>query len=48
MLGKEIEYIKLLEIFIQVVEANKGKPVGSDEWILDAECRPNNIINQTG
>jgi hypothetical protein len=37
MLGKETEYIKLLEIFIQVVEANKGKPVGSDEWILDAE-----------
>lgn len=37
MLDKETEYIKLLEIFIQVVEANKGKPVGSDEWILDAE-----------
>jgi len=37
MLDKETEYIKLLEIFIQVVEANKGKPVGSDAWILDAE-----------
>ncbi len=37
MLKKETEYIKLLEIFIQVVEANKGKVVGNEEWILDAE-----------
>jgi len=37
MLDKETEYIKLLEIFIQVVEVNRGKPIGSEEWILDAE-----------
>jgi hypothetical protein len=31
------EYLKLLEIFVKIVEANKGLPVGEDDRMLDAE-----------
>lgn len=37
MLNKEKEYIKLLEILIKIVEANKGIHAGSDDRVLDAE-----------
>lgn len=34
---KEKEYLKLLETFIKVVEANKGLQAGADDRVLDAE-----------
>jgi hypothetical protein len=37
MLNKEKEYIKLLEILIKIIEANKGIHAGSDDRVLDAE-----------
>ena len=34
---KKEEYIKLLDGFISICEANKGLPINNENWILDAE-----------